>query len=83
MMGWIKLIHDHLNTQDMCNEAVHIEPLLLAYVPDRFKTQEMCDEAVRSKPCMLLIPDHLKTSKMCNEINAYHAANISQYSRPI
>ena len=32
-------IPDHLKTQEMCNDAVHIEPLSLAYVLDRFKTQ--------------------------------------------
>ena len=64
----------------MCNEAVHIEPLLLAYVPDRFKTQEMCNEAVRNKPCMLLVPDHLKISKTCNEI--MHTMPLTFHSIP-
>ena len=33
-------------TQEMCNEAVRIEPRSLAFVPDQLKTEEMCKEAV-------------------------------------
>ena len=44
---WIIEITDHLKTQEMCIEAVRIEPVSLVCVPDRFKTQEICDEAVR------------------------------------
>ena len=44
---WITEITDHLKTQEMCIEAVRIEPVSLVRVPDRFKTQEICDEAVR------------------------------------
>ena len=43
MTHWIKVVPDHLKMQEMYNEAVHIEPLSLTYVPDRFKTQEMCN----------------------------------------
>ena len=69
MTSWIITIPDHLKTQEMCNEVVHMKPLSLAYVPDRFKTQEMCDEAVRNKPCMMFfVPEHFKTREMCNEI---------------
>ena len=35
---WIREIPDHLQTQEICNEAVDIEPLSLAYVPNWFKT---------------------------------------------
>ena len=38
---------DHLKTQGLCNKAVPIEPLSLAYIPDHFKTQEICDRAVK------------------------------------
>ena len=59
MTSWIVTIPDHLKTQEMCNEAVHLNPLSLKYVPDHFKIQEMCDEVVRNKLCMLLfVPDH-------------------------
>ena len=36
---WIKEIH-YLKTQEMCNEAVGVEPRSLTCLPDRFKTQE-------------------------------------------
>ena len=62
MNSWIVTILDHLKTQEMCNEAVDIEPLSLAYVPDHFKTQEMCDKVVCNNLCMLLfVPDHFWT----------------------
>ena len=62
-------IPDHFKTQDMCIEAVRIEPFLLACIPDHFKTQGMCNQAVCNMPCTLLfVPDHLRTQKMCNEI---------------
>ena len=60
---------DHLKTLEICNEAVHIKPLSLAYAPDRFKVQKMCDDAVHNKLCMMLfVPDHFKTREMFNEI---------------
>ena len=43
---WIRGIPRSFNTQEVCNEAICIEPLSLAYVPDSFKTQEMCNEAI-------------------------------------
>ena len=43
---WIREIPGHLKTQEMCDEAVGIEPRSLAFVPDRFKTGEMCNEAL-------------------------------------
>ena len=53
----------------MCDEAVHIKPLSLTYVPDHFKTQEMCNEAVRNKLTMLLfVPDPFWTQEICNKI---------------
>ena len=70
------MVLNHLKTQEMCNETVHIEPLLLAYVPDLFKTQGMCNEAVRNKLSMMFfVPDHFKTMEMCNKImrtKAFH-----------
>ena len=64
----VKYFPEHLKTQEMCDEAVDIEPLSLAYVPDRFKTKEMCNKAVRSEPrSSEFIPDIFKTQEMCNE----------------
>ena len=68
MASWLKVVPDYLKMPEMYNEAVHIEPISLAYVSDRFKIQEMCNEA-GTKLCMLLfVPDHFKTMEMCNEI---------------
>ena len=42
----------------MCDTAVQMEPLLLAYVPDCFKARKMCDRAVRKERLSLLfVPD--------------------------
>ena len=65
---WIREIPEHLKTQEMCDEAVDMEPCSLAYVPYCFKTEEMCKEAVRREPYTLpYVPDHFKTQEMCNE----------------
>ena len=40
-------VPDHFKTEEMCNDAVWVDPLHLKYVPDHFKKQEMCDKAVR------------------------------------
>ena len=69
---WIREIPDNLKTQEMCNEAMCIEPYSLAFVPDCFKTQEMCDKAVEIDPFNLWhIPDNLRTQGMC--IRAFEA----------
>ena len=59
---------DHLKTQEMCNEAVRIEPTLLVFVPDRFKKQEMCNEAECNWPWPSFIHDHIRTQETCNEL---------------
>ena len=41
------LVPDHLRMQEMCNEAVRIKRLSLAYITNHFKTQEICDKAVK------------------------------------
>ena len=50
---WIREIPGRLKTQEMCEEAVWIEPRSLAFVPDRFKTEGLCIKAVRGDPCAL------------------------------
>ena len=63
---WIREIPHKLKTQEMCNEAMRIEPYSLAFVPDCFKTQQMCDKAVEIDPFILRhVPDNLKTQGMC------------------
>ena len=69
MTSWIVTIPDHLKTEEMCDEAMHIEPLSLTYDPYRFRTQEMCDEAVHKKLCMILFVPNLSWNyEMCNKI---------------
>ena len=57
---WIIEIPDHLKTQEMCIEAVRMEPHSLACAPDCFKTQEICNETVFMYPYLLVgyVPDH-------------------------
>ena len=63
---WVIEIPDHLKTQEMCNEAVRINPLSLTYVPSH-QTQEMCDSAVREDPCRLeFVSNYFKTQEMCD-----------------
>ena len=40
----IMVMPDQFKTQEMCNEAVRMEPRFLAFVPDCFKTQEICND---------------------------------------
>ena len=69
MTNWTVAIPNHLKTQEMCNEAVRINSLLLAYVLDRFKTQEMCNDAAEKDLYMLRhVPDHFWPQEMLNEI---------------
>ena len=61
------VVSDHVKTQEMCNEAVHMEPNLLAYAFDCFKIQKIWKEAVAHKPYALrFVPDHLKAQEMCD-----------------
>ena len=49
----------------MCETAVQMEPLLLAYVPDCFKARKMCDRAVRKERLSLLfVPDCFVTKQL-------------------
>ena len=49
----LTLIPDDLKTQEMCNEAVRIDPWLLYDVPDYLKTQKMCNKADDDCPWLL------------------------------
>ena len=74
---------DQFKTQEICNEAVHVEPNLMAYAPDCSKTQEICNEAVAHNPCTLrFIPDHFRTLEMCNLTMCIKSAEFFSYSRP-
>ena len=50
---WIREIPGCLKKQEMCDEAVWIEPRSLSFVPDRFKTEGVCIKAVRRNPYAL------------------------------
>ena len=61
---WIREIPDNLKMQEMCKEAISIEPYSLAFVPDCFKTQEICDKTIEIDPFTLWqVPDNLKTQE--------------------
>ena len=52
----------------MCNEAVDIDPLSLAFIPDHFKTAEMRIEALRMVLYPLpYVPDQCKTLEICEK----------------
>ena len=64
---WIREISGHLKTQEMCDEAVGIEPCSLAFVLDRFKTEDMCSKAVgRDAYTLDNVHDYIMTQKICN-----------------
>ena len=57
-------------TQEMCKEAVRIEPRSLAFIPDKLKTEEMLNEAVSREQYLLdYVLDHLKTQKNVQQGN--------------
>ena len=62
-------------TQEMCNEAVRIEPRSLAFVPDKLKTEKMRNETVRREQYTLdCVLDHLKTQKCATRQCAWNHA---------
>ena len=66
--GRIRGVPGHLQTHEMCNEVVQMEPYFLAYVPNHFKMQEMCNKAMCMEPLLLkYVPDHLKIQEMCEK----------------
>ena len=65
VLCWIKEIPNYLKTQEMCDEAVRIIPLSLAYVQDHFRTQEMCNDAFTMPHVFHRITDRFKTQEMC------------------
>ena len=87
MTSWIREFLIRLKTQEMCDEAVSIEPLSLVFVPDHLKKQETCNEAVHREPYTLLyLPHQYKTQEMCVCVgeggNACQAGRIFSYSQP-
>ena len=65
---WIREILRHFKTQEMCEEAVWIEPRSLAFAPGCLKTKYVCIKAVRRNPYALgCVPYNLNIQKICNE----------------
>ena len=59
------LFPDDLKTQEMCNEAVCIDPWLLYDVLDYLKTQKMCNEAIEKALWPLFdVPDRFRNLRM-------------------
>ena len=64
VLCWIREIRRRLKTEEMCEEAIWIEPHSLAFVPDRLKTEGLCIKAVRRDPYIVKnIPDHVMMQK--------------------
>ena len=60
---------EHLKTQEMCDEAVRIESLSLAYVPDHFKnTRNVQWGSVQQVMHDVVYPWPFLEQEMCNEI---------------
>ena len=70
ILTWkLAYVPDHFKTQEMCNEAVHIELHSFAFVPDDFKTQEMWNEIMCTMPVTFhRNPDSFKTQEMCIKV---------------
>ena len=48
-----RYVPDHLSTQKMCEEIIHVRLKYLFLIPDCFKTQEMCIRALKVDPWQL------------------------------
>ena len=64
----LRNIHFYFKTQEMCNEALSIEPILLVYVAGHLRKKEMCNEAMRNWSWLSFFSDQYKTQGMCNEV---------------
>ena len=58
------LVPDLFKTQEMCNDAVDVNPWQLSDVPNYFKTQKMCDDVVlRQSYFLQFVPDWFVTQE--------------------
>ena len=44
---WVREIPDHLKTQEICDEAVRIEPRSLEFIPDHLKPKGCVNEPLK------------------------------------
>ena len=81
--SWIRGIPDHLRTQEMCNEALHIDSYSLLYVPDQYETQQMSNELMHTRPTFFhLVSVHFKTQEMCIkavEVDPWQLYNVPDH----
>ena len=61
-LNYKKIAPEHLKMQEICNEAVRIEPRSLKFVPGHLKTLEMCEKLVEYETGVLeFVSDNLNT----------------------
>ena len=63
----LTLIPDDLKTQEMCNEAVRIDPWLLYDVPYRFRDLGMVIRAT-IHPLRVIPPNHPRAQEVCERV---------------
>ena len=69
-LNYVKFAPEHPKMQEICNEAVRIEPRSLKFVPGHLKTLEMCEKPVEDETGVLeFVPDNLNTKEMCERDN--------------
>ena len=79
--SFLTLVPDDIKTQEMCNEAVRIDPWLLHDVSDYLKTQEMCNEAIKKASWLLFdVPDRFRNLRM--SIRAIHSLRFITPGHP-
>ena len=69
--SFLTLVPDDLKTQEMCNEAVRIDPWPLYDVSDNLKSQEICNEAIEKASWLVFdVSDRFRNLRMI--IRAIH-----------
>ena len=67
--NWVKEIHVHVKTKEICNEAIRINLDLLGIVPKCFEIQEIYDKVVERRSYTLKhVSDRYKTQEMFQKV---------------
>ena len=70
-------VPDHFKTEEMCNEAVLVDPWLMYDVPDYLKTQEMCNEVVKKVQWLLFdVPNRFRNLISIRAIHPLRFINL-------
>ena len=78
---WIIAVPEHLETLEMCSEAVYMESYSWEFFPGHINNQEMCNEAVSNNPYTLVyVSNHFKNQKMYKEAMRITTATFFSYS---